>query len=396
MTVPPIDERRRFHDSPLALASDFAAPERASRREVELSREMIRSHGLLTAVLDGVGVPAAIVNRQRQILFANDSLARTLGAVPGDLEGLRSGEALGCVNSWKNPAGCGTSLECATCGMGRAVVAALSQGAVVEDECSLNLERDGAPDAIELAVRAAPLVLDGGTFVVLSLRDVSAEKRRDALEQVFFHDLANTLTALRGSTSSRDASVEDPEAPRRIARLVERVVRQVENQRALRLAEKGTLPVVLEAVPVRRVLRSAQQEIEGLAGPRRIAVEVSEPNESPAITTDESHLLRVLANMGKNAVEATLGGGAVRLRAAATGEGVVFAVWNAGGIPPAVARRVFQRSFSTKAQQGRGLGTYSMRLFGERYLGGKVGFRTDEREGTEFFIELPAGGPRAK
>ena len=34
--------------------------------------------------------------------------------------------------------------------------------------------------------------------------------------------------------------------------------------------------------------------------------------------------------------------------------------------------RIFQRSFSTKAERGRGLGTYSMKLLGEGYLHGRV------------------------
>jgi sensor histidine kinase regulating citrate/malate metabolism len=62
-------------------------------------------------------------------------------------------------------------------------------------------------------------------------------------------------------------------------------------------------------------------------------------------------------------------------------------------IPEKVALRIFQRSFSTKAKKGRGIGTYSMKLFGERYLGGKVGFETNEEKGTMFFIELPEREP---
>mgnify|MGYP006293419399 CR=1 len=35
---------------------------------------------------------------------------------------------------------------------------------------------------------------------------------------------------------------------------------------------------------------------------------------------------------------------------------------------------LFKRSFSTKGV-GRGIGTYSMKLFGEKYLKGKVDFK---------------------
>ena len=51
--------------------------------------------------------------------------------------------------------------------------------------------------------------------------------------------------------------------------------------------------------------------------------------------------------------------------------------------------RIFQRSFSAKADPGHGLGTYSMRLFAEQYLGGKVTFTTSKDEGTTFSLVLP-------
>jgi sensor histidine kinase regulating citrate/malate metabolism len=53
--------------------------------------------------------------------------------------------------------------------------------------------------------------------------------------------------------------------------------------------------------------------------------------------------------------------------------------------------RIFQRNYSTKSDSGRGLGTYSMKLFGETYLGGKVDFTSSESEGTTFHLRLPKG-----
>ena len=59
-----------------------------------------------------------------------------------------------------------------------------------------------------------------------------------------------------------------------------------------------------------------------------------------------------------------------------------------GVIPPDDQLQIFQRSFSTKGR-GRGLGTYSIRLLGEAYLGGAVSFTSTQRTGTTFRIELP-------
>jgi signal transduction histidine kinase len=54
--------------------------------------------------------------------------------------------------------------------------------------------------------------------------------------------------------------------------------------------------------------------------------------------------------------------------------------------------QIFQRFFSTKGP-GRGLGTYSMKLFGERYLKGKVDFSSQAPQGTTFTVTLRKAGP---
>jgi sensor histidine kinase regulating citrate/malate metabolism len=50
--------------------------------------------------------------------------------------------------------------------------------------------------------------------------------------------------------------------------------------------------------------------------------------------------------------------------------------------------QIFQRSFSTKGE-ARGIGTYSIKMFTEQYLGGKVSFVSNPTEKTVFSISLP-------
>ncbi len=67
----------------------------------------------------------------------------------------------------------------------------------------------------------------------------------------------------------------------------------------------------------------------------------------------------------------------------------VVEVHNPGEMAEEVKLQLFKRSFSTKSSAGRGIGTYSMKLFGERYLGGKVTFRSSAEGGTAFSFSLP-------
>ena len=107
------------------------------------------------------------------------------------------------------------------------------------------------------------------------------------------------------------------------------------------------------------------------------------------IITDRQLLHRVLGNMVKNALEATQSGGTVTLSCIDGGETVTYLVHNRDVIPGEVQLQMFQRSFTTKGQAGRGVGTYSMKLLGERYLGGRVDFVSRPPEGTTFQLVLP-------
>ena len=71
-----------------------------------------------------------------------------------------------------------------------------------------------------------------------------------------------------------------------------------------------------------------------------------------------------------NAFEATDKRGVVKFWTEIKDNAVTFLEWNKKMIPEDVSLRIFQRNFTTKKQPGRGLGTFSMKLFGETYLKG--------------------------
>ncbi len=165
--------------------------------------------------------------------------------------------------------------------------------------------------------------------------------------------------------------------------------REIKHQRALLLAERGTL--VPERVPLRTsgLLQDLAAVFAGLPVADERRLELGPPAEDVEVVSDRALLLRVLINMLRNALEATAAGGVVRLSCERARDSVFLRVHNDGAIAPEVQARVFQRSFSTKALHGRGLGTYSMKLLGERYLGGEVSFASSEASGTVFALRLP-------
>jgi sensor histidine kinase regulating citrate/malate metabolism len=91
--------------------------------------------------------------------------------------------------------------------------------------------------------------------------------------------------------------------------------------------------------------------------------------------------------MIKNAIEVYNPKAIITLRCLTTKESVLFSVSNPFVIDKNIKLQMFKRSFTTKGI-GRGLGTYSMKLLGEKYLKGKVGFESSKQNGTTFYIEI--------
>jgi hypothetical protein len=112
------------------------------------------------------------------------------------------------------------------------------------------------------------------------------------------------------------------------------------------------------------------------------------------VDTSEVLLRRVIGNLIKNALEASSAGQTVTVSFHNDGQ-PVFSVRNESVMAEDVKRQLFQRSFSTKQGNGRGIGTYSVKLLTERYLRGTVDFVSPAPEGgTVFSVRLrPPSAP---
>ncbi len=378
-----IERLPRNHRQPLP------APGRAPPDRIEREIRAVSESPVVTAVLEVTDALLLVLNAERQIVGFNSRLADV--RAPEDVLGLRPGEAFGCVNS-HGPGGCGAALACATCGALGAILGCQERRRPLESECLIRREA-GSGRALEFNVRASPVTLEDARFTVVSFRDISSEKRREVLEQVFFHDVLNSVGGLRGWAQLLQCGGDVLRASQRIEYLTHHVEREIRDHRNLLLAERGEL--IPDAVPLRAA--GLLEVVEGIfaghpaARQRRLAVVPAE--EGLELVSDYSLLLRVIVNMVRNALEASSAGGTVRLWCERDGDGVRFRVHNPGVMPPEVQARVFQRSFSTKAERGRGLGTYAMKLFAEGYLRGRVGFESSAPEGTVFSVRLP--GPPA-
>jgi signal transduction histidine kinase len=367
------------------MCTRYAPAERAAVEEVRRQARRLLSTALLPQLFDAMTEIVLILNPQRQIAYFNRRFAELAGIHDADaLLGQRPGEALGCVHASEMPGGCGTTDFCSTCGAVNAIMVAVHGGTDIQ-EC--RILSHGGSEALSLLVRATPLDLDGESYIIFAVTDISHEKRRRILERVFFHDLMNEAVGLH--ILARAARPETAaEVTAQLDRGIGRLLEEIAAQRDLSSAENNDLQVRPAPLDARTVLTDMREGYAQMAAERGVRLDAEARGAAAAFRCDPSILSRVLGNMIKNAIEASADGQTVTLGCGRKGNAVEFRVHNAAFMPRDVQLQVFQRSFSTKGP-GRGLGTYSMKLLAERYLGGRVGFETTEAGGTTFAVSLP-------
>lgn len=371
----------------------FASAARDPVPELEAQRAAFMSEPGAVAMLEAMPGPAMVLSQRRQILAVNQPFLVALGVQAArDLMGLRPGEAVQCRHHDERPGGCGTAPACGQCGAVRAVLDCLATRRKVTHECRLVTRSTHDGGALDLRVHASPASFGGRRFVVVALEDIRAQKRREVLEQTFLHDHMNTCLGLQRITELLSGDVGDAtlEAQWRddLGRLASRAVDEVMSQRHVLAAERGELVPALADVDAREVVQATLDTFrhESIAEQRELRLLAS---GACRLTTDSVLLGRVTANLVRNALEATPPGGTVSVFCERDRGQLVLSVHNDGVMTPAVQQQVFQRSFSTKAGPGRGLGTYGARLLVERGLGGQVRFESQERLGTLFVVTVP-------
>lgn len=367
----------------------FAPDERATENELVAEIEIVSKNPVVSGLLHSISGLLAVLDEHRQIIAFNDSFLQILGIDdPAKSLGLRPGEALQCIHAHEDPAGCGTTKFCSTCGAAIAIVTSLEQDKPVERMCALSANRGGKDIDIALLVRSHPIKVGKNRFLLLFLQDITEQQQRAALERTFFHDVNNMLSILVGAS---ELLVESN--PSKLAKNIHqaslRLHKEIAIQRCLSQSEISSYQPMRHEITTKQTLAELQSFFANHPVAFKKKIEFQEIYPDVSFNTDISLLSRVLCNMIINALEATEENGGVKIWIEHEDNLLSFSVWNAQEIPQEIANRIFQRNFSTKGQHGRGVGTFSMKLFGERILGGKVNFRTSREEGTVFNFLLP-------
>jgi signal transduction histidine kinase len=370
--------------------TNFAPAERVSENDLIAEIKIVSQNSLVSGFLYSISGLLAVLDTHRQIIALNDSFLKMMGIDdPAKVLGLRPGEALQCIHAHDEPAGCGTTKFCSTCGAAVAIVGSLGLDKPVEKICALSARRGNKEVDIVLLIKSHPIEIDHQKFLLLFLQDITKQQQSAALERTFFHDVNNLLSMLVGA-SELLVLKEPSELAKTVLQASQRLMKEVAIQRSLSQSDSSVYLPVWRELTTKEIVKDLLAFFATHPSAARKSIRISDNYPIVSIMIDSSLLSRVLCNMVINALEATAENEEVKIWLEQKDDFLSFCVWNAQEIPQEVANRIFQRNFSTKEQAGRGIGTYSMKLLGEKILGGEVKFTTSKTEGTIFRFTYPA------
>jgi PAS domain S-box-containing protein len=375
------------------MPTRFAPARRSSPEAIERDFRII-SQDDCTKYLNFFPLPLLVLNADRQIVFSNQVCLGMLDVSDEKaLLGRRPGEVLQCAYSTLEPGGCGTSRFCRECGIVKAVLRSMEINTPTTFESRVLQSVEGECRAMDLSIHATPFDVDRVLHVAVTIQDISDLKRREMMERVFFHDIMNTAGGARNLVELLLGDDDDDvrESLELLSLSLNGLVGEIASQRDLVLAENGDYPISKTAILSRSVVEDVARELRRhpVSAEREIAV--SRDSCDRVLKTDLSLLHRVLVNMVKNGLEATPPGGTVRIGCSSANKYVVFEVRNDQAMDQATQCQIFKRFYSTKGR-GRGVGTYSIKLLTENYLGGRADFTSNAQVGTIFRVFIPESG----
>ncbi|MEC4176727.1 DUF3365 domain-containing protein [Adlercreutzia sp. R7] len=171
----------------------------------------------------------------------------------------------------------------------------------------------------------------------------------------------------------------------------------INNMLDIARSDAGGMAVNIELMDLGDIVASAQGTIGPLAVGARVGLKTAVAPDVPLVNGDYEKMLRILENLGTNAVKFTPAGGTVTiaaLREASTGDVLVQVLDTGIGIAPENQERIFERFFqvdssATRIYSGSGLGLALVREYAVAQ-GYAVTVESVPGEGSTFTVRIPA------
>ncbi len=371
----------------------YASADRSAVIDIKRERALLKERLFILTILDSLPSIVLVLNKNRQAVFCNNNLLKQMG-IPDDSQaiGQRPGEIFHCKNVENSPSGCGTSSFCRYCDAVYVILENL-KGRQETRECQISVNRNGIHEVLELRVTGIPFSLDSEVYICFSITNINDEKRLNTLENLFIHDISNTVSVVQCITDlilRIDNKDEIKNLLVYLSQTTMQLTDEIHSHKQILMAEKGELKVQLSKIPSNMdLLVDLKNKYLTHECALKKEIVIDSNSKECSFTSDQTLLTRVLSNLIKNALEESFENDMIVIGSyLGSNNSIIFFVRNSQTMSEEVKAHLFQRTISTKGEH-RGLGTYSIQLFTQNYLKGKISFTSEIGKGTIFYVEIP-------
>jgi two-component system phosphate regulon sensor histidine kinase PhoR len=341
-----------------------------------LTDERNLSSAILGSMVEGV----AVVNGAERLVFANTSFAEILGL---DLPP-KTGSAL--VESVRQTE----------------ILEALRQ--VLRGEPAVHAEIvTGTLRQRFFAVTVTPARATEDAGVIIVLHDITGLRKLERVRRDFVanvsHEFKTPLTAIQGFAETLlGGAMEDAQNRGRFLAIIlehaRRLARLTDDLLTLSKIEADKLEFEFRPLSPVQLVEGCLETTRPRAAEKQIKISAELPAHLPDMAADRRRLAEVLQNLLDNAVQYTLPGGSIVIRALATEREVVFTVADTGiGIPQADQSRIFERFYRVDAARSREAGGTGLGLAIAKHLveahGGRIWVESELGQGSQFHFSVP-------
>jgi len=343
-------------------------------------RTLVEERNLSSAILGSMVEGVAVVDGSEHLVFANQGFAEILGLdvppVPGSslLEVVRQTELIEAVRQ------------------------VLRGEPRVQSEIATGTLRQHFFATTVAAVQAGDT---SGAVVVL--HDITELRKLERVRRDFVanvsHELRTPLTAIQGFAETLLAgAIDDPHNRTRFLEIIlehsRRLARLTEDLLMLSKMDAERLEMEFRRISISQLMESCLETSQHRAKEKRLEIRLDAPNGLPEISGDRRRLAEVLQNLLDNAIQYTLPGGEITLKAEARSDEIIVTVSDTGiGIPKADQPRIFERFYRVDAARSREAGGTGLGLSIAKHLveahGGRLWVESELGQGSRFHFSVP-------
>jgi len=345
---------------------------------------LANSERKMKAIMDNMPIGLTLLDEEtREVVDVNAAMLSMTGYARRSLVGHRCCEFL--------------------CQREKALCPALDKGDVVASDERVICKENG--EDLPVLKSVSRVTLDNKDCLLEAFVDISEQKRLEHLKEDVDRIVAHDLKApIIGVISACKVLLMDEDGVqgeiREILETIEqqgrKVLRMVGMSMTVYKMEAGSYAYTPSHVDFIGVVKSVLGELEDVAESLGVTVDVRFSDGSDLVSSNLIVLGQdllyesMVANLLKNAIEASPIGEAVTLEMSKCDSDVMrMTIANAGVVPPDVRETFFEKYATSGKSSGTGLGTYSASLV-VRTVGGEISMETsDEDDQTIISVSLP-------